>query len=244
VGAWAQAKIPSAIAPPSSSAFGAQGPGALASMNGGLVSVGTTSASSGAPGSNSSKAGSMGEAATGAPGTAAAVAAVDRYGLLALLNVIRMTDEDVTTLAIGADLTTLGLNLNSQEYVDLFLLLCHVVRARSPKGPAGLATGWGAHQRSLYATFASPWAEIAARRDPEFRLPACYYMPTSPNAAAKMHHFTDDTLFYIFYAFPRDTLQEMAALQLCGPHPQTDMRAHAHAHVHEHTSRETHREKE
>ena len=69
-------------------------------------------------------------------------------------------------------------------------------------------------RRSLYSTFASPWAEIASRRDPEFRLPSCYYMPSSPNAAAKIQYFTDDTLFYIFYAFPRDSLQEMAALQL------------------------------
>ena len=42
-------------------------------------------------------------------------------------------------------------------------------------------------------------------------------MPSSPNAAAKIQYFTDDTLFYIFYAFPRDSLQEMAALQLYGP---------------------------
>lgn len=37
------------------------------------------------------------------------------YGLLGLLNVIRMTDPDLTTLALGTDLTTLGLNLNSPE---------------------------------------------------------------------------------------------------------------------------------
>lgn len=37
------------------------------------------------------------------------------YGLLGLLNVIRMTDPDVNTLALGTDLTSLGLNLNSPE---------------------------------------------------------------------------------------------------------------------------------
>ena len=42
-------------------------------------------------------------------------APADRYGLLGLLSVIRMTDPDVTTLALGTDLTTLGLNLNSPE---------------------------------------------------------------------------------------------------------------------------------
>lgn len=38
-----------------------------------------------------------------------------QYGLLGLLHVIRMTDRDLTTLALGLDLTTLGLNLNSPE---------------------------------------------------------------------------------------------------------------------------------
>ncbi|KAJ7298851.1 hypothetical protein O6H91_05G074100 [Diphasiastrum complanatum] len=39
----------------------------------------------------------------------------DRFGLLGLLSVIQMTDADLTTLALGTDLTTLGLNLNSRE---------------------------------------------------------------------------------------------------------------------------------
>lgn len=39
----------------------------------------------------------------------------DPYGLLGLLSVIRMTDPDLTSLALGIDLTTLGLNLNSAE---------------------------------------------------------------------------------------------------------------------------------
>jgi CCR4-NOT transcription complex subunit 2 len=39
----------------------------------------------------------------------------DRFGLLGLLSVIRMQDPDLTTLALGTDLTTLGLNLNSPD---------------------------------------------------------------------------------------------------------------------------------
>ena len=39
----------------------------------------------------------------------------DRFGLFGLLNVIRMTDQDLNTLALGTDLTLLGLNLNSPE---------------------------------------------------------------------------------------------------------------------------------
>ncbi|XP_038980374.1 probable NOT transcription complex subunit VIP2 isoform X2 [Phoenix dactylifera] len=41
--------------------------------------------------------------------------APDRFGLLGLLSVIRMNDPDLTSLALGIDLTTLGLNLNSSD---------------------------------------------------------------------------------------------------------------------------------
>lgn len=43
--------------------------------------------------------------------------AADQYGLLGLLTVISMSDADVTTLALGTDLTTLGLHLNGVEPV-------------------------------------------------------------------------------------------------------------------------------
>ncbi|XP_077222333.1 NOT2 / NOT3 / NOT5 family isoform X2 [Tasmannia lanceolata] len=39
----------------------------------------------------------------------------DRFGLLGLLSVIRMSDPDLSSLALGIDLTTLGLNLNSTD---------------------------------------------------------------------------------------------------------------------------------
>jgi hypothetical protein len=45
----------------------------------------------------------------------------DRYSLLGLLAVIRMTDPDLTMLALGTDLTGLGLNLNSPD--SLYKLL-------------------------------------------------------------------------------------------------------------------------
>lgn len=44
-----------------------------------------------------------------------AQAASDPFGLLGLLSVIRMSDPDLTSLALGIDLTTLGLNLNSTD---------------------------------------------------------------------------------------------------------------------------------
>lgn len=40
---------------------------------------------------------------------------LDRFGLAGLLETIRSDNQDVSGLAIGQDLTTLGLDLNSQE---------------------------------------------------------------------------------------------------------------------------------
>jgi CCR4-NOT transcription complex subunit 2 len=42
-----------------------------------------------------------------------------RYGLLGLLDVIKMTDRDLNTLALGSDLTTFGLNLSSADSLHL-----------------------------------------------------------------------------------------------------------------------------
>ncbi|XP_047313627.1 probable NOT transcription complex subunit VIP2 isoform X2 [Impatiens glandulifera] len=49
--------------------------------------------------------------------SAAAPAAPDPFSLLGLLNVVRLRDAGVSSLALGIDLTTLGLNLNSTENV-------------------------------------------------------------------------------------------------------------------------------
>eukprot|EP01134_Creolimax_fragrantissima_P002661 CFRG2661T1 len=107
----------------------------------------------------------------------------DRYGLIGLLSVIRMSDHDMNTLALGIDLTTLGLDLNSPEM--------------------------------LYKTFSSPLARGPERVDPEFSLPSFYLMtpPQSP-PLQKISAFADESLFYIFYAMPRDILQHAAATEL------------------------------
>mmetsp|Transcript_18667 Transcript_18667/g.61059 ORF Transcript_18667/g.61059 Transcript_18667/m.61059 type:complete len:101 (+) Transcript_18667:1516-1818(+) len=83
-----------------------------------------------------------------------------------------MTNADLNTLALGSDLTTLGLNLNSSE--------------------------------CLYSTFASPWAEAPTTREPQFSLPMCYYMQPPPLKTSHLSKFQLETLFYIFYAMPRD----------------------------------------
>jgi CCR4-NOT transcription complex subunit 2 len=52
---------------------------------------------------------------SGAANSAAGSALSGDYGLLGLLSLIRMTDADRNALALGSDLTMLGLNLNSTE---------------------------------------------------------------------------------------------------------------------------------
>ncbi|KAL3498784.1 hypothetical protein ACH5RR_041516 [Cinchona calisaya] len=44
-------------------------------------------------------------------------APADKFGMLGLLNIIKMVNPALTSLALGIDLTTLGLNLNSSESI-------------------------------------------------------------------------------------------------------------------------------
>jgi CCR4-NOT transcription complex subunit 2 len=59
------------------------------------------------------------EEASGAGGAGAGGRPKDRFGLMGLLDVIKMTDRDLNTLALGTDLTTFGLNLSSTESLYL-----------------------------------------------------------------------------------------------------------------------------
>jgi len=66
-----------------------------------------------------SGAGAVGSSGTGAASSGSTVgnALSGDYGLLGLLGVIRMTDADRNALALGSDLTMLGLNLGSTEQI-------------------------------------------------------------------------------------------------------------------------------
>lgn len=106
-----------------------------------------------------------------------------KYGLLGLLDVVKMTNRDLNTLALGCDLTTFGLNLNSTE--------------------------------SLYSNFTSPFSSKAVSSEPNFTTPACYRMHPPPSLKADHStKFQLETLFYMFYAMPKDLLQATAAQEL------------------------------
>jgi CCR4-NOT transcription complex subunit 2 len=117
---------------------------------------------------------------------------VDNYGLEGLVHVVRSTASGSTTanvnpqimLNLGTDLLSLGLDLNSSDF--------------------------------LYTKFTSPWLD--GKSSIETMLPACYYsgtanVPLVPDGKI-LAQVADETLFFVFYAMPRDKAQLAAASQL------------------------------
>lgn len=109
---------------------------------------------------------------------------MDKYGMNGLLGVIRMEHNDQTTVAIGNDLTNLGLDFSVTNE-----------RLSSTFGSPWVETS-------------------KHRPEPEFHLPACYQVPSAPPQQQKIQNLTEETLFYIFYTMPRDAMQEAAAVEL------------------------------
>ncbi|KAH0543439.1 hypothetical protein FGG08_002204 [Glutinoglossum americanum] len=110
---------------------------------------------------------------------------MERFGLTGLLGMIRNESQDLGMLAVGQDLTQLGLNLNQPD--------------NSP----------------LYQTFGSPWEETSSKPvEPDFSLPSCYAVHNIHPLQQKVGSFSDETLFYIFYTMPRDIMQEVVASEL------------------------------
>ncbi|KAJ3303375.1 hypothetical protein HDV03_003944 [Kappamyces sp. JEL0829] len=109
----------------------------------------------------------------------------DKYGMMGLIDVVRMTNPDLSMLALGSDLTGLGLNLNGAE--------------------------------NVFSKFMTPFSDTpaaGATSEPSFTLPSAYTSIRPPPPLAKMKALSDETLFYIFYAMPRDVMQEAAAQEL------------------------------
>lgn len=130
-----------------------------------------------------------------------------QYGLLGMLmTVIRPSSDSKKNLAMGCDLTSLGLNLNSSEYV----LLCVGGPYLLDYGRANSCVCF----RPLHPTFASPWAEGPATKEPQFTLPTCYYNQPPVLKTTHLSKFHLETLFFIFYSMPKDVLQAYAAQEL------------------------------
>ena len=60
-----------------------------------------------------------------------------------------------------------------------------------------------------------PFAEgVTKPFQPDYELPECYTVDNVHQVREKVPSFSDETLFWIFYAQPRDILQELAASEL------------------------------
>ncbi|CAE7722490.1 VIP2, partial [Symbiodinium microadriaticum] len=66
----------------------------------------------------------------------------------------------------------------------------------------------------LYSSFSSPFMDQTASAEPQYTTPACYHMHPPTLKAEHLSKFTLETLFYMFYAMPRDVLQATAAIEL------------------------------
>lgn len=66
----------------------------------------------------------------------------------------------------------------------------------------------------LHASFAHPWTDAPAAKEPALTLPPSYRVPQPALKTGHFAKFSSGTLLYIFYAMPRDVLQAYAAQEL------------------------------
>eukprot|EP00041_Stephanoeca_diplocostata_P021612 m.505914 g.505914 ORF g.505914 m.505914 type:complete len:561 (-) comp21867_c0_seq4:804-2486(-) len=111
-----------------------------------------------------------------------------RYNLIGLLDVVRLQKPDLKMMALGVDLTTLGLNLNSSD------VLFPSFESPWADGPL----------RPQEPQFQLP--------------PCYAVKTNMPHMAQRLQNVTDDTLFYVFYGMPGDVCQAVAAVILYERH--------------------------
>merc|ERR1719383_1478595 len=113
---------------------------------------------------------------------------LDQFGMVGLLTFIRTAEQDaqLARLAMGSDLTTLGLNLNSPE--NLY---------------QNFASPWADTQcRPQDIDYHVPQEYLTNT------------MIRDKLAPIKLSRYGDDLLFFLFYVFPGDVLQIAAAAEL------------------------------
>ncbi|XP_077291911.1 CCR4-NOT transcription complex subunit regena [Arctopsyche grandis] len=112
----------------------------------------------------------------------------NQYGIIGLLTFIRAAESEpeLVSLALGQDLTTLGLNLNSPD--NLYLTFA---------GP--------------WSDVPCRPQDIDYHVPPEYMINTSIREKLAP---LKMNRYKDDLLFYLFYCFVGDILQVAAAAEL------------------------------
>lgn len=114
----------------------------------------------------------------------------EQYCIKGLLPIIiRQSSADVCMLALGSDLTNLGLKLAADD----------------DRLHSSLWSPW------------SDTPNLTTLPDSNWSVPSCYtndMLGVLPPPHLKIGNFAEETLFYIFYTQPRDKLQEHAAAEL------------------------------
>ena len=133
---------------------------------------------------------------------------VDQFGMIGLLTFIRAaeTDPNLVSLALGADLTTLGLNLNSE--VNLFPTFGGPW-AETPCRPQDIDF----HVPHEYLTNTAIRYATATMATSQKHGLHCLYS-REKLAPVKLNRYKDDILFYMFYTNVGDVLQLAAAAEL------------------------------
>lgn len=112
---------------------------------------------------------------------------MEKFGLRGISSLLKPDDTEQANFAIGQDLNLVGLDLMGKQ--------------------------------EILKTLASPWQETSRLEvEPYFSLDESILqkniVPEPEPCDTKILSFVDETLFYIFYTKPRDTLQEYAAREL------------------------------
>jgi CCR4-NOT transcription complex subunit 2 len=129
-----------------------------------------------------------------------------------LIKACQSSDKNI--FALGVDLENdVGLPMNQDEPLGDSLLspwYDEVAEGQGHKNTSGLLGFEGSFINK------SSSASIDNRRPSALDsiIPSCYHIPSLPSALAKIASFSDETLFYIFYAMPGDRMQELAAREL------------------------------
>ncbi|KAG8005444.1 CCR4-NOT transcription complex subunit 2 [Nibea albiflora] len=138
----------------------------------------------------------------------------DQFGMIGLLTFIRAaeTDPGMVHLALGSDLTTLGLNLNSPENLYPKFASPWASAPCRPQDIGEFVTVESSNRR-LQCSVCSVFCPLPA----DFHVPSEYLTNIHIRdklAAIKLSRYGEDLLFYLYYMNGGDLLQLLAAVEL------------------------------
>jgi CCR4-NOT transcription complex subunit 2 len=126
---------------------------------------------------------------------------IDRFGLKGYFAMLNGPYTDQAALMTGMDLTALGLDLTSSEYVTNKLDEFEFLKLT-----------WN---RAMSDSIWSPFSDHLARPlVPKFSLPECYQVMNTAPIESKMSNLSDESLLVIFYTEPQSIRQMLAASEL------------------------------